>query len=427
MTGGKLVPPRAVGFWGTSLFQINGMIGSGIFALPALLVAAVGSFAPWMLLIAGVIFLPLILVFGWLAARYDGSGGPVLYGKDAFGDFVGFQAGWGRFASGIVALAANTHVMIAYFATLFPALETPAIEKFTIVGFFAILTMISVAGMRGSVVVLGTMTVLKLVPLAIIVLAAVFGGFAGQPLILPQFSQAESVILLLFYGFTGFETVTVPAGEYRDPKRDIPRVLLTVLAGVTVIYALVIWAYLTIAPTLDATENPMAAAAQVALGDWGTMLIVIAAGASIAANNFGSVVVVPRIPFGMAQQGMLPSWFERVSPRFLTPANAIAFYGIGSAIMAVAGGFTLLATASTLTRMLTYVITAAALPMLEWREGIRNPWHQLVAALALATSIWIASQADVMAWIVFVGLVGLGTILYFAAARSRQEPVAAEA
>jgi amino acid transporter len=422
MTGEKLAPPRAVGFWGTSLFQINGMIGSGIYALPALLVAAVGSFAPVMLLIAGIIFLPLVLVFAWLAARYDGSGGPVLYGKDAFGDFAGFQAGWCRFAAGIVALAANTHVMIAYFATLIPALGTPAVANVAMIGFFALLTMISVAGMRGSVFVLGAMTVLKLAPLAVILIAAAFGGFTGQPLALPQFGEAESILLLLFYGFTGFETVTLPAGEYRDPKRDIPRVLLTVLAGVTVIYALVIWAYLVIDPPAGATDNPMAAAAETALGPWGTLLIVIAAGASIAANNFGSVVVVPRIPYGMAEQGMLPRWFEQVSPRFKTPANAIVFYGVGSGIMAVAGGFTLLATASTLSRMLTYVITAAALPVLEWREGIRNSVHMIVATLAIAISVWIACQAEMRAWAVFAGLVGLGTVLYFLATRRRQGP-----
>jgi hypothetical protein len=45
------VLPRTVGFWGTTLFPVNGMIGAGIFALPAIMVAAVGSFAPWMMLI----------------------------------------------------------------------------------------------------------------------------------------------------------------------------------------------------------------------------------------------------------------------------------------------------------------------------------------------------------------------------------------
>ena len=56
MDGTKLAPPRTVGFWGTSLFPLNGMIGAGIFALPAVLVAAVGNFAPWMMLIGGILW-----------------------------------------------------------------------------------------------------------------------------------------------------------------------------------------------------------------------------------------------------------------------------------------------------------------------------------------------------------------------------------
>ncbi|QKG69986.1 APC family permease [Erythrobacter mangrovi] len=417
MNGKPIAPPRTVGFWGSSLFQINGMIGSGIFALPAILAAAVGTFAPWMMILGGIIFLPIVLVFAWLAARFDGSGGPVLYGKAAFGSFAGFQAGWGRYAAGIAALAANTHVMVAYFAAIFPVLGSPMVTTFVVVTAILVLMAISLLGMRGSVATLGALTVLKLLPLAVIVLAAAFGGYAGRPVVLPQFGDAEVVILLLFYAFTGFENVTVPAGEVRDPKRDIPRVLLTVLLAVTAIYALIIWAYLKIDPVADTSESALAAAAKVALGDWGAMLIVVAAGFSIAANNFTSLIVVPRMAFGMAQQGMLPHWFEQVSARFLTPANSIVFYGVASAMLAATGGFAGLAAASTLTRMLTYIISAAALPVLDRREGRVNVVHLVVALLAITASVWISSHADRTAWTMFGALFAAGTLLYLIARR----------
>jgi amino acid transporter len=420
MQGEKLAPPRTVGFWGTSLFQINGMIGSGIFALPAVLAAAVGSFAPWLMVLGGSVVLPLVLVFAWLSARFDGSGGPGLYGKAGFGSFAGFQSGWGRYAAGTVALAANAHVMIAYFAAIFPWLEGPIAATATVVAVILALTLINLLGMRSSVGTLGVLTVLKLAPLALFVLAAAIGGFAAQGVVLPAFGQVESVVLLLFYAFTGFESVTVPAGEVRDPKRDIPRVLLTMLAGVTAIYALVIWAYLTIAPAEAASDNALAGAAEVALGRWGALLLVVGAGFSIAANNFASLVVVPRMAFGMAQQGMLPAWFEQVNARFLTPANSILCYGILAALFAVWGGFAVLAAASTLTRMLTYVISAAALPVIERREGAANPFHTVVALVAIAASLWIASHADATAWAMFGTLVAAGTALYFIARRRAQ-------
>ena len=413
----EVAPPRTVGFWGSALFQINGMIGSGIFALPAVLAAAVGTFAPVMIMLGGVVFLPIVLTFAWLAARYDGTGGPVLYGRDAFGSFAGFQAGWGRYAAGIASLAANTHVMVAYFAAVFPVLAPPAVATATVVATILLFTAISVLGMRGSVRTLGVLTVLKLVPLTILVASAAFGGFSGQPVALPQFSDTEAVILLLFYAFVGFENVTVPAGEVRDPQRRIPRVLLTVLAGVTAIYVLVIWAYLAIDPPGEAAENALAGAAAISLGQWGSLMIVMAAAFSIAANGFTTLVVVPRLAFGMAEQGMLPAWFARVHARFLTPANSIVFFGAVTALLAAAGGFALLAAASTLTRMLTYAISAAALPAIERRAGGLVPLHTVMAALALAASIWIASHADAKAWLIFAVLIGAGTVLYLSARR----------
>lgn len=414
----KLAPPRTVGVLGLSLFQINGMIGSGIFALPAVLVAAVGSFAPMMMVFGFALILPLGFVFAWMATRFDSSGGPVLYGKTAFGSFAGFQAGWGRYASGLVALAANTHVMVSYFAALFPVLEDGTIGAATVFITIVVLTIINTLGMRKSVNALGLLTVLKLAPLGVLVLAAIFGSFSAPAIVLPQFSETETVILLMFYAFIGFEGVTVPAGEMKNPKRDLPRVLIATLAGVTLIYVAVIWAYMTIATEPTQNTNALAGAAEIALGQFGAVMIVLAAGFSIMANNFASVIIVPRMAFGMAEQQMLPDWFAKIHPRFLTPANSILFYGLFAALLSLTGGFAALAAASTLTRLLTYLISAAALPMLEHREGRINPLHLVMALLAFASSVWIGTHADSEAWTTFAGLLLVGTALYFIARRS---------
>jgi hypothetical protein len=107
-----------------------------------------------------------------------------------------------------------------------------------------------------------------------------------------------------------------------------------------------------------------------------------------------------------------------VNRRFLSPANSIAFYGLLAALFAVWGGFAVLAAASTLTRMLTYVISAAALPAIERREGALNTVHLAVAILAIFASVWIASHADATAWTMFGTLMAAGTLLYFIASRS---------
>jgi amino acid transporter len=122
---------------------------------------------------------------------------------------------------------------------------------------------------------------------------------------------------------------------------------------------------------------------------------------------------------------MLPAWFGRVNPRWLTPANAILCYGVLAALFSLWGGFAVLAAASTLTRLLTYLVSAAALPVIERRNGIASRLHSAMAFLAICLSCWIASHASALSWVIFAALVALGTLLYFLAQRA-VSPAAAE-
>ena len=415
------IPKRTVGFWGTALFPVNGMIGAGIFALPAVLAAGVGSFAPWLMLAGGIAFMPLALCYAWLARRFEHSGGPVLYGEAAFGRFVGFQAGWARYASAIVTAAANTSVMVAYMAALFPALSDPVIEMGAIATILAIITYVNLIGMGRAVSMLGVMTVVKVLPLVALVVSALFAGNPGIGFVIPEFSDVETVILLTFYAFMGFEAVTEPAGEMKKPRRDIPLAIVTMVAAVTALYMAVIWAYLAIAPDIPNEDNALAGAALETMGDIGAVAIVIAAAFSIAANNFNGSTTQPRLVYGMAQRGMLPKWFLGVSEKYGTPANAILFTGVASIAFGMWEGFAALAVAGTLTRLVTYCICAAALPTLEWREGKLQMLHAVCAVIAIGISIFVAMQVSAQAVQVLAGILALGTLFYFVAGRGEAE------
>lgn len=410
--------PRTVGFWGTALFPVNGMIGSGIFAMPALLVAAVGNFAPWMMLLGALLILPLAWVFAALAMRFDGHGGPVLYANAAFGKFFGFQSGWMRYASAVVAVAANTHVAIAYLTVLFPALEDPSLSSAAVIAFIAFVTLINLVGMRASVGTLGFMTVIKLLPLAILV---VWGLATRDPAIglsLPEFSEFESVVLLTFYAYMAFENGNFPAGELKDPRRTIPLALMTTLATVALFYMLVIWAYLAIAPDAGGGESALAAAANEIAGQTGVIVISLAAAFSVAANTLSGGIVVPRMTYGMAEQGTLPRFFAHVSPRFLTPDVSVLFYGGAAILFSLWAGFAALAIASTLARLVTYLLSALALPVLERRDGTAAPWwHLPAAALATISTLWVATHASADAYAMLGLIFVVGTGLYFLAAR----------
>lgn len=411
---------RTVGFWGATLFPINGMIGSGIFALPAIMVAAVGSFAPWMMLFGALLILPLVFVFSTLATRFDRHGGPVLYTHAAFGPFVGFQAGWTRYASGAVAVAANTHVAVAYLSVLFPILDDPFLRAITVAGFIVFTTAVNIVGMRTSVSTLGVMTVVKIVPLLGFVVVGLATRDPAVGFSLPDLSAFESVVLLTFYAYMAFENGTFPAGELRNPKRNIPRALVATLAAVTLFYMLVIWAYLAIAPEFTGDESALAAAAGDLFGQAGVIVISVAAAFSIGANTLSGGIVTPRMTFGMAEQGTLPRMFAHVSPRFHTPDVSILFYGGAAILFSLWAGFAVLAVASTLSRLVMYFLTCLALPVLQRRDSEKVPWwHLALAVIAAASTLWVASQASVQAFQMLGFILLVGTALFFIAARRK--------
>jgi len=190
------------------------------------------------------------------------------------------------------------------------------------------------------------------------------------------------------------------------------------VAAVTLLYMAVIWAFLAIAPEAI-SDNALAEAARVTMGEAGAVALVVAAAFSIGANNFNGATSLPRLVFGMAERAMLPRWFMAVSPRFGTPANAILFTGVAAILFGLWEGFAVLAVAGTLIRLVTYAICAAALPVIERREGMARPLHTAMAAIALIVSAWVALQVDAKSVLVLGGLVALGTALYFVAGRKR--------
>ncbi|MCC6915590.1 MAG: amino acid permease, partial [Rhodospirillaceae bacterium] len=103
---------RAITPFGAALLVLNGMIGAGIFVLPATVSAATGAWASWLFLAVGLFFITIALSFAELASYFRDSGGPVLYAGAAFGPAAGFASGWMLWLGRVTAIAANINVVV---------------------------------------------------------------------------------------------------------------------------------------------------------------------------------------------------------------------------------------------------------------------------------------------------------------------------
>ncbi|HVJ69946.1 MAG TPA: APC family permease [Sphingomicrobium sp.] len=405
---------RDVGIWGAAFLALNGMIGAAIFGLPGKLDAAVGSFAPWLLLIAGLGVMLIALCYADLAARFDSSGGPQLYASAAFGPFIGFQAGWMLYAARAAALAANAHVLSSYAGALWPPLDGPV----TIIVTIAAITLVNVVGIRRAVDTLGAMTMIKVAPLVLIGALGLLLAPIPAP-VLPEFSAVESVSLVALYAFVGFEAATIPAGETRDPKRAIPRALLLTVAGVTLLYVVVQLAYS--ASGLGESDAPLADLAAQSLGPAGALLLGITAIVSVLANQLSAVTSISRITSSLSDQHLLPAWFGRISPRFATPANSILTVGGLGLALALSGTFVTLAVISTVSRLFAYLACIVAIPRLDAKDGnFRLVGGILLPLVSALLCLWAASQSRMDEWKAFVAFLLAGSLLYLMARLGRR-------
>jgi amino acid transporter len=318
------------------------------------------------------------------------------------------------YAARAASLAANANVLVAYARVLWPSLNGPA----TIIVTVSAITLINIVGIRRAVDTLGGMTMLKLAPLLLI--GALGLVLAPLPVpALPDFSAVEGVALVALYAFVGFEAATIPAGETRDPRRSIPRALLLTVAGVTLLYVMVQLAYS--ASGIGESDAPLADLAAQSLGPVGALLLGLAAIVSVLANQLSAVTSISRITSSLADQHLLPRWFGKISPRFATPANSIAAVGVIGLALALSGTFEKLAVISTLSRLFTYIVCIAAVPVLDHQASrIRLIGSALLPLAAGLLCIWAAAQSKVDEWQAFFAFLIVGSFLFFAARLGRR-------
>ena len=413
-------PPRVVGKVGATLMSVNGMIGAGIFALPAILYSEVGNFAPWLFLIFGLLFAANTLICARLSNMFRSSGGAQLWVQAAFGPLAGFLAGFVIVLAQAAGRAATLYVLVSYLAVLFPVFAEPAARAGALAFLLVALTGLTISGMKNSVGGLAVGTVIKIAPILILCLFAFASGGVASEFALPSFGKVESVALLVFFAFSGANVASSTAGELKNPRRDLPITMLASLALIILFYMMVQWAYIAAgAPQGGENDTPLAAAAAAVMGPTGAVMLSIAAIFSVGANALTFVLAGSRITYAMADRGLLPATLAHVSPRFGTPDRAILFFAALIAIMLASGAFTFLAMVTSLGGNLVLLGAFAAFVVLMKRGNHRLTVFWLVTlAVAIAFAIFAAMQAPLRGFLLLGGLLAVGGALYFITRRN---------
>ncbi len=406
---------------------LNGIIGAGIFGLPGRLAEVAGDFSPCLFLIFGFLIITVVWSFAALASYFRTTGGPVVYVTTAYGPFMGFQTGWLFYVGRVAAFAANINLLFDYASFLWAAASPGAVRGFLIFVIIGALAIINILGVKKAIQAINILTFLKLVPIFLMILLGVQYLTPDRllPPDLPQFDDAGAVILLIFFAFTGFESVLASAGETKNPRRTIPRVLLIVFVLVTLIYFLLQLVYVTVAPPIDPNnpahvQAPLIGLGESLVGPIGGTIVILTAIFSILGNVSGIAIFASRSTFGMAHFGVLPMWFGKVHEKYATPANSVIFQAVFVLVLAVSGTFVYLALAGTLARMIAYSICIIALPKVkaqadeEAKEKALNiPGGLVIPIIGVLVCIYGMTNSQWINWQYLISFVALGTVLYF--------------
>ncbi len=384
---------RAIGTRALSLNVVNMVVGGGIFAMPGLIAAQMGSAAVLAYLICSITVALVFLCFAEIGSRVSRSGGVYAYVEDAFGPFAGFIASilfWFGFSG--LADAAITVVMVDSLAVLFPIFDETLPRSLFIVGLLACLAAVNIRGVKAGVRLYVFNTIIKLVPLLLLLVVGLFAIDIGN-LAITEWPSAASIgagTILCFYAFNGAESALNASGEIKNPSKTVPLGLLFGLTGILTLYiGLQVVAQGVLGDELASnTEAPLVAAATAVFGEWGGKMLVAAAFLSIYSTLSGDLLGAPRIIFASARDGNLPSFLAKVHPKYRTPHAAIIFFTVVVAVFALSGTFAQLATVASGSVLLVDIGVCLAVIKFRRRDGLppagqfRLPFGPVIPLLA---------------------------------------------
>ena len=421
---------RVVGRWDMVALVINGIVGAGIFGLPAKVHALLGAWGVFAIVACAALMGLIVLCFAEVSSRFTRTGGPYAYTDDAFGPFTAFVVGWLLWLARVTGLCAISAVLVEYLSLFFPSLAGNVPRALFLTAIIGSLAALHIRGTRGVTKFGGAITIAKLAPLLIFVIVGL-PSVNWQHVsfdVLPTRASFSSGVLLLGFALVGWENAAIAAGDIRDPRRDTPFALLF---GLTLVAALYVGIQLVCAgtlPGLASSQRPLADAAMQFMGPAGATLIVAGAAISILGTLNAGVLVLSRIPYAMAESKQLPGALARLHPVYRTPVLSIVVSCGIVLLLTLTRGHIYLLTISTISRLFVFAVTIVALPVFRRRATAAPalfslPGGMTIPVVALVMIVWLLTGTS---WketrdVAIATLAGMAVFLL--TARNRRNPL----
>ncbi|HLN45163.1 MAG: APC family permease [Chloroflexota bacterium] len=351
---------REIGLFGATAYGVGIIVGAGVYALIGTTAGYAGNSVWLSFVLAATIASFTGLSYAELSSALPVSGGEYTYVKKSFESrFGAFLVGWLVAISGIISSATVALGFAGYFqAYVNLPLYVPAIAV------IAILSVVNFLGIKESIIV---NTILTIVEVAGLILIIVLGArFFGTVNYLETPKGPSGLIVatsLIFFAFTGFESLAKIGEETKDPKNTLPKALLFSLIISTLLYIGVAISAVSVVPyqQLANSTSPFVDVALKAQGlETATTLSIIAL-ISTANTVLILLIATSRILYGMSEDCSLPQLLRRVHPARRTPWAAIILTLAVSVVFTLFGDIEFVASVTNFVTFTVFLIVNLAL------------------------------------------------------------------
>jgi basic amino acid/polyamine antiporter, APA family len=414
---------RALGVWSLLALGVNGIVGVGIFFTPNLVAGLVpGTPGVWAYALTLLALLPVAMTYARLGSRFDRDGGPYVWACAAFGPGAGFVVGFAAYASAVLSTSAVLAGLGEYTA---PLLGLGAQKQAFSVLAAALFAAVVAAGLKPSAWVWSSLTVLKLLPLLLLVAAFLaFGQGSPAPAPAPTV-EVEAVswsraVLLIVFSMQGFEIVPVPGSHVRSAKRAIPIATIGSLVLCAGLYLVLHLACVRSVGNLATSDAPLVAAAS-ALGG-ARLAELVRAGTNISAIGiaFGMLAMTPRY-LAALQAGAGDVATASLESRQQVPRRALFVTLVLVVILLSWGALSRLFVLSSVAVLFQYSVSVLSLGVLSLKRahGL-SPRDALSAPLALVALVVVAKAVERAELWLMSGIVLVALLLWFVRERARR-------
>jgi basic amino acid/polyamine antiporter, APA family len=452
---------KAISRLDATALVVGSMIGSGIFIVSADILRQAGS--PGLLLVvwtvAGLVTLMGALTYGELAGMYPKAGGQYIYLREGISPLFGYLYGWTLFAVIQTGTIAAVAVAFARFtAVFFPSLSPDVFlgfkaelpsgpievglspQRLLAIASIVVLTWINVRGVRTAAFIQTSLTAIKTLALAALILLGIFIGrnadaiaanfgenfWASGGLTFAVLPVIGAAMVGALFSMDAWNNVGFASGELKNPRKDLPFAMAVGVLLVTVLYLMANVAYLNVLPASEIANAPQdrvaTAAMQAMFGQTGLYIMAAAIMISTFGCNNGLILAGARVYYAMARDNLFFRKAGDLHVEHKTPAFGLILQAIWASVLCLSGTYGQLLDYVIFAAVLFYLLTAVGLFALRAKRPdierpVRAPLFPVLPALyVLLTALICVNLLIAKPQYTWPGLiiVALGVPVYYA-------------